>query len=69
MTLSYPIGSLAAHPARLSPGYRSTIKRTPQKPLIMMRQTLSELTGPVSSDNVWRMMISGFCGDRFSVLP
>ena len=47
MTLAYPIASNAAHPARLSPGYRSTIKRSPQKPLIIMRHTLSELTGPV----------------------
>ena len=47
MTLAYPIESNAAHPARLSPAYRSTLKRSPQKPLIIMRQTLSELTGPV----------------------
>jgi protocatechuate 3,4-dioxygenase beta subunit len=47
MTLNYPIESLGAFPARLSPGYKSTIKRSPQKPLIIMRQTLSELTGPV----------------------
>src|ERR1700709_2064347 len=47
MTLTYPIESLTAHPARLSPGYRSTLKRSPQKPLIPMRHTLSELTGPV----------------------
>jgi protocatechuate 3,4-dioxygenase beta subunit len=47
MTLAYPIASNAAHPARLSPAYRSTIKRSPQKPLIIMRHTLSELTGPV----------------------
>ncbi len=47
MTLAYPISSLKAHPARLSPDYRSTVKRSPQKPLIIMRHTLSELTGPV----------------------
>src|ERR1700709_561269 len=47
MTLSYPIASNAAHPAHLSPGYRSSIKRAPQKPLILTRQTLSELPGPV----------------------
>src|SRR6202022_1174242 len=46
-TLAYPIASNAAHPPRLSPAYRSTIKRSPQKPLIIMRHTLSELTGPV----------------------
>ena len=47
MTLSYPISSLAAHPARLSPAYKSTVKRSPSKPLIPMRHTLTELTGPV----------------------
>ena len=47
MTFAYPLTSLAAHPPRLSPGYKSTVKRSPQKPLIIMRHTLSELTGPV----------------------
>ena len=47
MTLLYPLQSLAAHPARLSPDYRSTVKRAPSKPLIPIRHTLSELTGPV----------------------
>src|SRR6266513_156118 len=47
MTLTYPIASNTAHPPRLSPAYKSTVKRSPQKPLIIMRQTLSELTGPV----------------------
>src|SRR3954462_15999287 len=47
MTLVYPVQSLAADPARLSPAYRSTIKRSPSKPLIPMRHTLSELTWPV----------------------
>ena len=47
MTLAYPISSLKAHPARLSPDYRSTVKRSPQKPLVIMPHTLSELTGPV----------------------
>jgi hypothetical protein len=47
MTLVYPVQSLAAHPPRLSPGYRSTVKRSPTRPLIPMRHTLSELTGPV----------------------
>src|SRR5450432_2484546 len=47
MTLTYPIASNAAHPPSLSPAYKSTVKRSPQKPLIVMRHTLSELTGPV----------------------
>jgi protocatechuate 3,4-dioxygenase beta subunit len=32
---------------RLYPAYRSTIKRAPRKPLVIVPQTLSELTGPV----------------------
>ena len=47
MTLVYPVSSLSAHSPRLSPGYKSTVKRSPTKPLIPMRHTLSELTGPV----------------------
>src|SRR5216684_631614 len=47
MTLTYPIASNTAHPPRLSPAYKSTVKRSPSKPLIIMRHTLSELTGPV----------------------
>ena len=47
MALVYPLESLRAHPKRLSPDYKSTIKRSPQKPLILMPHTLSELTGPV----------------------
>jgi protocatechuate 3,4-dioxygenase, beta subunit len=47
MTFAYPTESNKAHPARLSPEYKSTVKRSPSKPLIIMRQTLTELTGPV----------------------
>ena len=47
MTFAYPTESNKAHPARLSPDYKSTVKRSPSKPLIIMRHTLSELTGPV----------------------
>ena len=35
------------HPPNDSPGYRSTILRHPKQPLIVIPQTLSELTGPV----------------------
>jgi protocatechuate 3,4-dioxygenase beta subunit len=34
-------------PAYLHPPYGSTVKRSPQKPLIPLAHTLSELTGPV----------------------
>ena len=47
MTLIYPRESNAAHAPRLSPEYKSTVKRAPAKPLIVMPHTLSELTGPV----------------------
>jgi len=35
------------HPPYLYPPYQSTIKRSPQRPLIPHQQMLSELTGPV----------------------
>ena len=47
MTFIYPTDSNKAHPLPLSPDYKSSIKRAPNKPLIPMRHTLSELTGPV----------------------
>jgi len=47
MTFLYPTDSNKAHPLPLSPEYKSSIKRAPTKPLIPMRHTLSELTGPV----------------------
>ncbi len=39
------------HPPYLHPPYASTVKRAPQKPLILLPQTLSELTGPVYGDD------------------
>src|SRR5258708_20772291 len=47
MKITYPMESNAVHPAHLTPAHRSSIKRAPQKPLIPMRHTLSELPGPV----------------------
>ena len=47
MTLVFPKESLSAFPKHLTPGYRSTVKRSPSKPLIVVPHTLSELTGPV----------------------
>ncbi|MEM7508729.1 MAG: protocatechuate 3,4-dioxygenase subunit beta [Pseudomonadota bacterium] len=35
------------HPPALSPDYRSTTLRAPTRPLVVLEQTLSELTGPV----------------------
>jgi protocatechuate 3,4-dioxygenase beta subunit len=47
MTAAYPLESLSAHPPYLYPGYRSTVKRSPSRPLVILPHTLSELTGPV----------------------
>ncbi len=43
----YDRSSLAAHPPYLYPDYRSTQLRAPKRPLIVIPQTLSELTGPI----------------------
>src|SRR6266496_189306 len=34
-------------PAYLYPGYRSTVKRSPSRPLVLLPHTLTEVTGPV----------------------
>jgi protocatechuate 3,4-dioxygenase, beta subunit len=47
MALIYPKASLKAHPDYLYPEYRSTPKRSPTKPLVILPHTLTELTGPV----------------------
>jgi protocatechuate 3,4-dioxygenase, beta subunit len=38
------------HPPYLSPDYQSTVLRAPSKPLMVLKQSLSELTGPVFGD-------------------
>jgi protocatechuate 3,4-dioxygenase, beta subunit len=47
MSIVYPIDSKKAFPPFLYPDYKSSIGRTPLKPLIIVPHTLSELTGPV----------------------
>jgi protocatechuate 3,4-dioxygenase, beta subunit len=47
MTYVYPRESLKAFSGHLAPEYKSSIKRAPSKPLILIPHTLSELTGPV----------------------
>lgn len=47
MSLIYPRSGLKAHPLNNSPDYRSTLKRAPSQPLILLPHTLSETTGPV----------------------
>jgi protocatechuate 3,4-dioxygenase beta subunit len=45
--MAYSGRDWATQPAFIDQGYRSTASRGPTKPLIPLRQTLSELTGPV----------------------
>lgn len=47
MSLIYPRDGLKAHPLNDSPEYKSTLKRAPKQPLILLPHTLSETTGPV----------------------
>jgi protocatechuate 3,4-dioxygenase beta subunit len=37
----------ARHPPPLTPAYKTSVLRSPQKPLISLENTLSEMTGPV----------------------
>src|SRR5262245_54790924 len=43
----YSRAGTAADPDYLYPEYKSTTRRAPSKPLIIIPQTLSEITGPV----------------------
>ena len=47
MSIVYPVDSNKVHPSRSFAGYKSTAKRHPAKPLVIVPHTLSELTGPV----------------------
>lgn len=37
----------ALHPPALTPGYKTSVARSPRQPLLSLHQTLSEMTGPV----------------------
>lgn len=51
----YPLESFAeAHPKYDSPDYRSTAKRHPKRPLVILPHTLTETTGPVYGHEVVR---------------
>ena len=45
--VTFPRPEDGNHPPNDSPGYRSTALRHPKEPLVIIPQTLSELTGPV----------------------
>ena len=42
----YPVPR-GVHPPLLSPGYRSTVLRAPSRPLVLLPQNLTEVTGPL----------------------
>ncbi|PIB27572.1 protocatechuate 3,4-dioxygenase subunit beta [Maribacter sp. 4G9] len=45
---------MEVHPPRLYPDYKSTILRAPTKPLVLLKPSLSEYTGPVFGDMAMR---------------
>ena len=47
MSTDFPTSSMAAHPPALHPDYRSSVKRAPALPLVIVPKTLTETTGPV----------------------
>lgn len=47
MSLIFPRAGLKAHPLNNSPEYKSTLRRAPSQPLILLPHTLSEISGPV----------------------
>ncbi len=53
MTSSEPRGALDwnVQPPYLHPPYQSTVKRAPKNPLVLLPQSLSEMTGPVYGED------------------
>jgi protocatechuate 3,4-dioxygenase, beta subunit len=47
MTHRFPRSSAAAHPPAIHPDYRSTVKRGPTQPPVVIPHTLTETTAPV----------------------
>ena len=48
--LIYNKFDMDVHPPRLSVDYKSTVLRAPSKPLVLLKQSLTELSGPVFGD-------------------
>ncbi|TKD05238.1 MAG: protocatechuate 3,4-dioxygenase subunit beta, partial [Mesorhizobium sp.] len=40
------------HPPAFTPAYKTSVLRSPQRPLLSLNNTLSELTGPVFGHNI-----------------
>jgi protocatechuate 3,4-dioxygenase beta subunit len=52
MDREFPLASADAHPPSLFPDYKSTVKRAPSRPLIILPHTETELTGPAYGHEV-----------------
>ena len=57
MSATYGPRDWNSHPPLIFPAYRSTVRRGPTKPLVPLRQSLSELTGPVYGQTPWASSI------------
>ncbi|MBI3699679.1 MAG: protocatechuate 3,4-dioxygenase subunit beta [Afipia sp.] len=54
MVVTYSTKSLSTNPPRLFPAYQSSVKRAPQKPLILIPKTPIDLSGPVFGQDAVR---------------
>jgi protocatechuate 3,4-dioxygenase, beta subunit len=54
MTRSFPSKSADVHPASLTPDYKSSLRRAPSQPLVMIPASMTEITGPVFGHNAVR---------------
>jgi protocatechuate 3,4-dioxygenase, beta subunit len=55
MSRIFPRSSLDANPASLTPTYKSSLRRAPSQPLVLVPVTETELTGPVFGHNAVRI--------------
>ncbi|HEX5493912.1 MAG TPA: protocatechuate 3,4-dioxygenase subunit beta [Mycobacteriales bacterium] len=54
LALPHYVDDGAVHPPLHSPGYRSTVRRAPNRPLVLLPQGLTEVTGPVLGEGLVR---------------
>jgi protocatechuate 3,4-dioxygenase beta subunit len=54
MTRVFPLDSTKAHPASLSPDYKSSLRRAPSQPLVIIPPSMTEITGPLFGHNAVR---------------
>ena len=50
----FPLDSVKAHPASLSPDYKSSLRRSPSQPLVIIPPSMTEITGPLFGHNAVR---------------